>query len=340
VLCSRAGARDARVDQEIRAFKRLGHPQNILTLILDGEPNAADGIKGFSADDECFPDVLKYELKPDGELDRDNQFEPIAADLRPHKDGRYAAQLKIVAGLLGVGFDDLYHREQRRRQRRILTIGIASLVLAVILALLAVNAFLSYQESQKQLAITREVNAYMQSLFTQVDRPAVQKMDPKLMSDILGASQRDLEQSKPRPDPDVEAQMRQILGQAYLACGIWDQATFNLRRSLDLWEPLLGADNPSSLISRRDLGEALIGAGKYAEARDLLSHTPPTGGAVVRYQLARALALTGNTAGAKDLLDQEIKARPAAAAEAQQDPAFAALRSQLPAAKGGSSTSH
>jgi tetratricopeptide (TPR) repeat protein len=328
VLCSRSGARDPRVDREVRAFKRLGHPHNILTLILDGEPNAADGRKGFTAADECFPDALKYHVGADGELDRDRRFEPIAADARPHKDGRRAALLKIVAGLLGVGFDDLYHREQRRQQRRLLVAATASLVLA---AVLAVGAFFSYQESRRQLAITREVTDYIQSIFSNADRAALQKMDPKLMSLILDNSAHELDQAKSRPDADVEAQMRQTLGQAYLACGLWEKAIANLRRSLALWEPIIGAGDPSALVSRRDLGEALIDAGQAAEAKDLLSHAPSSGAAIVRYELARALALTGDADDAKKLLDQEIATRPRALNQALQDPAFASIRSQLPA---------
>jgi hypothetical protein len=340
VLCSRSSARDPRVDREIRAFKRLGHPGNILTLILDGEPNAADGKRGFTADDECFPEALKYHVRADDELDRDLRFEPIAADARPHKDGRRAALLKIVAGLLGVGFDDLYHREQRRQQRRLLVAATVSLVLAAFLAVLTVRAFFSYQESQRQLAITREVNDYIQSIFSNADRAALQKMDPKLMSLILDKSAHELDQAKTRPDADVEAQMRQTLGQAYLACGLWDKAVANLRRSLALWEPIIGPGDLSALVSRRDLGEALIDANQVAEARELLSHAPSSGASILRYELARALALTGDSDGAKKLLDQEIAIRPRALDQALADPAFASIRSRLPAPKQETPAAH
>ena len=44
--------------------------------------------------------------------------EPIAADLRETGDGRAMGLLKIVAGMLGVGLDDLAQREAQRRHRR------------------------------------------------------------------------------------------------------------------------------------------------------------------------------------------------------------------------------
>ena len=340
VLCSPASAKDPEVDRQVRAFKRLDRPLNILTLILDGEPNAADGKKGFDPDQECFPEALKYEVTAAGEIDRARRVEPVAADARPNKDGRQAARLKIIAGLLGVGFDDLYQREERRQSRRVRVVVAGSLVLTVLLGILTVRAFLSEQQSRTRLANTREVNSYIESLFANVDRPALQKMDSKLMSLILDASATKLDQTKPPPAPDLEAQMRQILGQAYLACGLWDKAVTNLQRSLKLGEPLNGAESAVALATRRDLGEALIGAGKSAEAKDLLSQTPAPGLPVVRYELARALALTGDTAGADKLLSQEFEARPQALAQAQQDPAFASIRSALPAPTPAVPTSH
>jgi tetratricopeptide (TPR) repeat protein len=334
VLCSRRCARDPRVDAEIRAFKRLGRPHHILTVILDGEPNAAEEKMGFTANDECFPEALKYDFGPDGQWSHSQKFEPIAADARPHKDDPDAVVLKIAAGLLGVGFDDLYHREQRRQHRRLRVIIAASLALAVLLGALALQALVAERQSRIQLANTREINGYIESLFTNVDHPALQKMDPKLMSLILEASERDLDRTTPRPAPDLEAPMRQILGQAYLACGLWDRAIANLQRSLVLWAPT-GTGNPSCTVSRRDLAEALIGAGKVAEAGNLLRQAPDSDMPVVRYQLARALALTGDAAHARRLLLQEVEVRPAALAQALQDPAFAAIHSSLPAPKQG-----
>ena len=339
VLCSRRCARDPRVDAQVRAFKRLGRPHHILPVILDGEPNAADGGTGFTAGDECFPDALKHDLGADGEWSRSPKFEPIAADARPHKDDPDAVVLKIAAGLLGVGFDDLYHREQRRQRRHLRIVVAASLVLTALLGALALQAFLAEQQSRLQLAHTREINGYIESLFANVDRSAVQKMDPKLMALILAASERDLDQARPHPSADSEAPMRQILGQAYLACGLWDKAVDNLQRAL-LLGGSAGAGNPSGAAGRRDLGEALIGAGKFAQARDLLREVPASEMPVVRYQLARALALTGDADQARRLLLQEAELRPAALAQAFQDPAFASIRSSLPGSNRGNGADH
>ena len=50
--------------------------------------------------------------------------EPLGVDLR--KDGKRNALLRIAAGLLGVGFDELKRREQRRRQVQLFLLSVAS----------------------------------------------------------------------------------------------------------------------------------------------------------------------------------------------------------------------
>lgn len=130
VLCSPAAARSRWVDQEIVEFKRLGRADRILPLIVDGEPHAA------VPDRECFPSALRFQVDDAGCL-TDQPAEPIAADLRPAADGKENAKLKLIAGLLGVSFNDLRQREliaARRRARVWRGIGAGMLVLAMLAA--------------------------------------------------------------------------------------------------------------------------------------------------------------------------------------------------------------
>ena len=106
-----------RVDQEIIDFKKLEREDRILALIVAGEPNASDGKSGFVPEDECFPKPMRYRLAANGELSTD-PTEPLAADVREGEDGKDNAKLKLLAGLLGVNYDDLRQREHERRRRR------------------------------------------------------------------------------------------------------------------------------------------------------------------------------------------------------------------------------
>ena len=63
-----------------------------------------------------------YVVGPDGAL-TDVAEEPIAADARPQGDGKDAAKLKVVAGLLGVGLDEVVRRAERARRHTSAQLG-------------------------------------------------------------------------------------------------------------------------------------------------------------------------------------------------------------------------
>jgi hypothetical protein len=131
VICSPYAAASPWVNEEVRAFKALGRSERIFPLIIDGEPFASDRPElGLP---ECFPPALRFAVAADGAV-TDQRSDPLAADAREGKDGRDDACLKLIAGILGLGFDDLRRREQARQRRRRL-IGIAaSLAAGVFLA--------------------------------------------------------------------------------------------------------------------------------------------------------------------------------------------------------------
>ena len=150
VICSPHAAVSRWVNAEVLAYKRLGHAARIFCLIVDGESNAG-AVSGREAR-ECFVPALRRAVGPDGELTGD-PAEPLAADARPDKDGRGNAKLKLIAGMLGVGFDALKRRELQRRNRRLaVAAGLAAVALAftTILAISAVIARHDAERRQKQ----------------------------------------------------------------------------------------------------------------------------------------------------------------------------------------------
>jgi WD40 repeat protein len=139
VICSPRSAASRYVNEEIRYFKELGGGARIFAAIIGGEPYAA-GKPGGSAADECFPGSLIYRLDAEGAIGPTPEAsEPIAADFRPGRDGLENGALKLIAGLLGVGLDELVQRERQaeraRRQRAYKIAGaMAGLALAVVVA--------------------------------------------------------------------------------------------------------------------------------------------------------------------------------------------------------------
>jgi tetratricopeptide (TPR) repeat protein len=150
VLCSPAAAKSRWTNAEIELFKRI-HPDGcVIAAIVAGEPFASE-IKGREAE-ECLPEALRHKYdrrgRPTG-----RRAEPLAADLRETGDGRRLGFLKIVAGILGLGLDDLVQREHLRRQRRWALIASASLIgmlIAIALAVVAIQARDAAREQRRQ----------------------------------------------------------------------------------------------------------------------------------------------------------------------------------------------
>jgi WD40 repeat protein len=96
VICSPNAAQSPWVEKEIQTFQQMHGPERILSLIIDGEPNARDATN-------CFPPTLRA-------------LEPKASDARPLGDGKTNAKLMLMATMLGVGFDQLKQRHVRRQR--------------------------------------------------------------------------------------------------------------------------------------------------------------------------------------------------------------------------------
>ena len=147
VLCSPAAATSRWTNAEIDAFKRTRPDGCVLAAIIDGEPFASD-IRGREAE-ECFPPALRHRYDRRGRA-TSKRAEPIAADFRESGDGRRMGFLKLVAGMLGVGLDELVQRETTRRQRRLAYVAAASLAGMAVTSTLAVTAYQARDEAREQ----------------------------------------------------------------------------------------------------------------------------------------------------------------------------------------------
>jgi tetratricopeptide (TPR) repeat protein len=135
IVCSPRSATSHWVNEEIKYFRGLGRGDHIYALIVDGEPNAKEPSQ------ECFPPALLR--TDDGQL----LHEPLAADARAAHDGKIDGFLKLTSGLLGVGFDELRQREQRRRTRLMAAVVGVSLGIAAMTTALAINAYHARNEA-------------------------------------------------------------------------------------------------------------------------------------------------------------------------------------------------
>jgi tetratricopeptide (TPR) repeat protein len=158
VICSPASATSRWVNEEVLAYKRIGRAGRIFCLIVDGEPNATD-LPGREAE-ECFCPALRFQLDANGQPTNEHT-EPIAADARPGKDGKQNAKLKLIAGMLDVGFDALKQREQHRRMRRMAMLTATALAVMTVTIVLAIAALIARHDAviARQAAERRQKQA-------------------------------------------------------------------------------------------------------------------------------------------------------------------------------------
>jgi len=132
VLCSPAARASRWVDAEIALFRTLHPDRPVLAALIAGEPA------------DAFPEALTAP-DPNGMA-----REPIAADFRPHGDGRRLARLKIVAGITGVALDELVQRDAQRQLRQAVAVTGASVALVILLLALLVLAINARNDAERQ----------------------------------------------------------------------------------------------------------------------------------------------------------------------------------------------
>jgi tetratricopeptide (TPR) repeat protein len=152
VVCSPAAAVSKWVNAEILLFKRLGRTA-IYPIVIDGEPGSD------TPGEACFPEALRYQIDAEGEL-TDIPVEPLAADARKRADGSDAF-LKLAAGLLGVPFDSLKLRQQRRRVRQALGLAAGATAMLILTAYLAFTAMAARQDAEARRDQAEDLVSFM-----------------------------------------------------------------------------------------------------------------------------------------------------------------------------------
>src|SRR5512139_2052881 len=272
VICSKKSAKSRWVNEEIKTFKRLGKSHRIFAVIVDGEPHSS--ANPATADEECFPPALIFQMGEDGQL-TDIPTEPIAADVRPGKDSRLDVKLKLVAGMLGVGLDELKQREVQRRHRQMMMLVTASIAGMAITSTLAGAAWLARNEAERQRVraeaeaeTARQTTRFMVDLF-KVSDPSEALGNTITAREILdkGAKRIDRELAG---QPAIQATLMDTMGTVYTSLGLYDSAIPLVRAAYEKRMKLWGGEHPEVGSSLNHLGEVLTLKSDYDEAEKSL----------------------------------------------------------------------
>ena len=229
VICSPAAAQSRWVNAEVEAFQASGRGDRVLCFVVAGAPGSTDPAQ------QCFPPAL---LQPDAQGEMP---EPLAADARREGDGRERALLKLVAGLLGIGYDALARREAQRRQRKLALVTAASVSGMAFALVLAATAVVARNDAQRRQAQAEDILGFMlgdlRGKLTTVGRlDLMRAVDAKAIGYFATLDPRDLS------DRALEEQARSLtgIGQVRLDEGNHDAAMSAFReahaRSTALYE--------------------------------------------------------------------------------------------------------
>ncbi len=128
--------------------------------------------------------------------------------------------------------------------------------------------------------ITRErdradrVTAFMTGMF-KVSNPSEARGNDIRAREILDKSAKDIDTGLAN-DPELQAQMMNVMGTVYQSLGLTSQAEPLLRRAWETRQRILGPRNPDTLQSQQDLSVAVLAQSHYPEAEKLCRETMET----------------------------------------------------------------
>ena len=147
--------------------------------------------------------------------------------------------MKLIAGMIGVGYDELRQREQLRRQKRLLVLASAASAGFVLMAGLASFALVSRAQAVHERDVAREktitaerTTKFVKGLFQVADPSEAQGQDISAR-EMLDRGARQIQEELSN-EPDVKAELISTLSEVYLGLGSYRRADDLIHRSLSL----------------------------------------------------------------------------------------------------------
>lgn len=249
VLCSPDAAASRWVASEVETFRAL-HPQRpVLAAIVAGEPPG------------CFPAPLRL-----AGLDGAPR-EPLATDLRREGDGPRLGLLKLVAGLTGVGLDELVQRDASRRVRRVTAVTAVALAAMLIMALLTVVALAARREADRQRA---EAEGLIEFMLTDLRQrlKGVGRIDIMTAANNRALAYYDRQDTLSPRNAAMRARVLHAIGEDDLARGHPGRALLRFQEANSATRSLLDrVPSNADVIFAHAQGEYWLGFWQYRQRR-------------------------------------------------------------------------
>ena len=315
VLCSTVAASRPAVNEEVRLFRSRHPDRPVMPVIVDGSWPGN------------FPPALRFELDADGGV-TDRPITILGPDLRDSADGKTLGLAKTIAGLTGLGADDIFRRAERARRRRTQIWGAVAgccLLLAVLASASAAYAWheLKTNEAFLNATLKRTTDIVNESV-AQAEKYGV----PRTATLALLAHAEGLFDDMARYGrPTLELRYRKAwmliqFARNYEVLGDTDKQG---RRATEAYQLLVGLaaekpDNPyyqlDLAVADEEVGDVLVARGKLDEAlklyRDSLAISErlaatDRGNRARQHALSSSYARIGSVLVAQGKLDEALK---------------------------------
>ena len=191
----------------------------------------------------------------------------LAADI-----GRYLRYEPILARPASVTYRA---RKYVRRHRIVVTAS--AVMLLMLIFFVAAQAFQLQRTMRERDRANRErdraklVTDFMTKMFA-VSDPSQARGNSITAREILDKASHDIDTSLSR-DPELQAQMMDIMGTVYYGLGLYPRAHALVERAVQIRSRVLGPNHPDTLLSKHRLGGILDGEGRFAEAEKMKRET-------------------------------------------------------------------
>ncbi len=193
------------------------------------------------------------------EKDRSNRYatpSELAADIT-----RYLRDEPVSAHAPGVA----YRAAKYVRRHRV---GVsAAAVLVLMLAGFAIAQTVQLRRVTRERDRADRITNFMTEMFN-VSDPRLSRGKNVTAREILDKASKEIDTGLGK-DPELRAQMMQVMGDVYQQLGVYPRSETLLRGSVEIRRRVLGPENPATLLTLGNLGWTLNLEGQYLEAEKL-----------------------------------------------------------------------
>jgi tetratricopeptide (TPR) repeat protein len=129
-------------------------------------------------------------------------------------------------------------------------------------------------DSEEESENTKTINQFLEEMLSSAD-PFKEGGEVKVLEMLDRAAERI---DREFPDkPEIEASLRHTLGVTYFKNGLYDAASKQLQKALEIRCRTLGEESQSALVTMNWIGAVYMGQGKFTEAEPILRRSLESG---------------------------------------------------------------